>query len=277
MILNIAHRGARSLAPENTLAAGRKALQVGADMWELDVAVTADEHLIVFHDDSLERTTNARDVFPDRAPWTFTKFTLAELQALDCGSWYVDTDPFGEVARGSLTPGELEAFRNERIPTLRQALQFTRDNNWRVNVEIKALPAPFVDFSVVQAVADLIEQLDMLDRIIVSSFLPERLIEMSHRLPAVKFHSLLGQYGDKKIDIPADSSFDGFHPRYNLISDSQIIAAQRAGYGVIPFVVNETADLERMVALGVMGIITDYPQHLERLLHESSVSAHKTL
>ena len=60
MILNIAHRGARSLAPENTLAAGRKALQVGADMWELDVAVTADEHLIVFHEVHLGRIAGAR-------------------------------------------------------------------------------------------------------------------------------------------------------------------------------------------------------------------------
>ena len=59
-ILAIAHAGARSLAPENTLAAARKALEVGADMWELDVAVTADGHLFLFHDDSLARTTNAR-------------------------------------------------------------------------------------------------------------------------------------------------------------------------------------------------------------------------
>ncbi len=277
MILNIAHRGARSLAPENTLTAARKALQFGADMWELDVAVTADEQLILFHYNSLERTTNASDVFPDRAPWTFTKFTLAELQTLDCGSWYVDTDPFGEVAQGALTPGELEAYRNECIPTLQQALQFTRANNWRVNLEIKALPAPLGNFPIVQAVASLIERLDMVEHTIVSSFLPERLIEMRRRLPAVKIHSLLGENRDKKIEIPASSSFDGFNPRFNRVSDAQIITLQRAGYGVIPFVVNETADLERMVALGVMGIITDYPQRLERILQESKVAEYKTL
>ena len=65
-VLNIAHRGARSLAPENTLAAAQKALELGADMWELDVAMTADGELIVIHDSTLERTSNARDVFPDR-------------------------------------------------------------------------------------------------------------------------------------------------------------------------------------------------------------------
>jgi len=57
--LIIAHRGASSLAPENTLASAQKALQIGADLWELDVAVTADGELVLMHDDTLERTSNA--------------------------------------------------------------------------------------------------------------------------------------------------------------------------------------------------------------------------
>ncbi|HFD40915.1 MAG TPA: glycerophosphodiester phosphodiesterase, partial [Anaerolineae bacterium] len=93
VVVNIAHRGARSLAPENTLVAARKALAVGADLWETDVAVTADGELILFHDDSLVRTTDAERRFPDRAPWTFTTFSLAEIRSLDAGSWFVETDP----------------------------------------------------------------------------------------------------------------------------------------------------------------------------------------
>jgi len=73
--LNIAHRGARSLAPENTLAAARKALEVGADMWELDVRMTADGALILSHDSSLESTSNVKDVFPDRRPWRIQDLT----------------------------------------------------------------------------------------------------------------------------------------------------------------------------------------------------------
>ncbi len=75
--LNIAHRGARSLAPENTLAAARLGLEIGADLWELDVAATSDEQLVVLHDDTLERTSNAQQVFPGRAPWTVSTFSLA--------------------------------------------------------------------------------------------------------------------------------------------------------------------------------------------------------
>ena len=116
-VLIVAHGGARSLAPENTLAAARKALEVGADMWELDVGVTADGELILFHDDSLARTTNARQVYPDRAPWTFTTFTLAELGALDFGTWFVETDPFGQIAVGAVTAQRLgEILKIARPP-----------------------------------------------------------------------------------------------------------------------------------------------------------------
>ena len=68
-VLNIAHRGASSLAPENTLSAARKGLAVGADMWELDVQLTADGELIVIHDSTLKRTSNVEDLFPHRRPW----------------------------------------------------------------------------------------------------------------------------------------------------------------------------------------------------------------
>ena len=86
--LNIAHRGARSLAPENTLAAARKGLEVGADMWELDIQMTADGELIVIHDNTLKRTSNVREVFPKRKPWLVHEFTLDEIRLLDFGSWW---------------------------------------------------------------------------------------------------------------------------------------------------------------------------------------------
>jgi len=84
--LNIAHRGARSLAPENTIAAAQRGVEAGADMWELDVQLTADDELIVMHDARLLRTSDARYRFPERRPWKVSEFSLSEIQALDCGS-----------------------------------------------------------------------------------------------------------------------------------------------------------------------------------------------
>ena len=102
-VLNIAHRGARSLAPENTLAAARKAFEVGANMWELDVSVTGDGALVVFHDDALTRVTDAETVFPSHTPWHLADFTLAELKQLDTGSRFIQDDPHGQIAAGALS------------------------------------------------------------------------------------------------------------------------------------------------------------------------------
>src|SRR5512133_417819 len=157
--LNIAHRGARSLAPENTLAAARKALEIGADMWELDVAVTADGELVVLHDDTLERTSNVQEVFPDRRPWAVYTFTLAELRKLDFGSWYNQKDPFKQIAQGAVTQAMQQSYVGEPIPTLEEALTFTKDNHWRVNVEIKDATGTPGDKDVVEKVVALIDKL----------------------------------------------------------------------------------------------------------------------
>lgn len=77
-----------SPAPENTLAAARKGLEIGADMWELDVQLTADGALILMHDDTLECTSNIEEVYPDRWLWRVLDFTLAEIRQLDFGSWF---------------------------------------------------------------------------------------------------------------------------------------------------------------------------------------------
>ena len=74
-----AHRGARSLAPENTLAAARAALAAGAHMWEIDLRMSRDSELVLLHDPDLKRTSDAQSKFPGRSPWLVYDFTLSEL------------------------------------------------------------------------------------------------------------------------------------------------------------------------------------------------------
>ncbi len=114
----IAHRGASAYAPEHTLASYRLALQQGADYVEQDLAVTRDGVLICLHDESLERTTNVEELFPDRGTldgvtgrtrWLAADFTLAEIKRLDAGSWF---DP---------------KFAGERVPTWEEAVQVVGD------------------------------------------------------------------------------------------------------------------------------------------------------
>jgi glycerophosphoryl diester phosphodiesterase len=117
--LLIAHRGASGYAPEHTMAAYRLALDMGADFIEPDLQVTSDGRLISLHDETLERTTNVRDVFPDRfredevrgetvRRWHAVDFTLEEIRSLDAGAW------FGPE------------FAGERVPTFAEVIELAR-------------------------------------------------------------------------------------------------------------------------------------------------------
>jgi len=124
--LNIAHRGARSLAPENTIVAARKALEIGAFAWELDVQMTRDKKLVVIHDTTLDRTSNIEKIFPDRKPWLVRDFTLAEIQKLDFGSWFNKADPFGQITAGGISKKEQDSFQGIEVLTLQEALSLLK-------------------------------------------------------------------------------------------------------------------------------------------------------
>ncbi len=266
-IINIAHAGARSLAPENTIAAARKAQLVGADMWEVDVAVTSDGELILFHDDSLARTTNAVEVFPDRAPWTFTTFSLDEIRTLDAGSWFGETDPFGEIAAGRVSRAELESYHGERVPTLREALSFTKEHHYRVNVELKPLPAPMESFAIVPPVLALIDQLDMARDVVISSFNHDWLRQVEREWPELEVQSLIGWPRTKPLE------WDDFHFRtYNASATrlelAQIRMLRKRGLSVNVYTVNGEQEMRRFIAAGVTGLFTDFPQRLAAVLRE---------
>src|SRR5689334_8354535 len=89
-VATYAHRGSSGMAPENTAAAFALAIAEGADYVETDVQLSADGELVIIHDVTLARTTDARLAFADRAPWNVHDFTLAELRKLDAGGWYDD-------------------------------------------------------------------------------------------------------------------------------------------------------------------------------------------
>ncbi|MBT8356397.1 MAG: glycerophosphodiester phosphodiesterase, partial [Deltaproteobacteria bacterium] len=140
MVLNIAHRGARSVAPENTLTAAQKAYDLGAHMWETDICVTQDEKLILFHDNSLARTTDAKGRFPDRYPWTLNSFSMDEIRSLDAGSWFAKTDPHQQIRAGNISQSDLDNYCGIKVPTLTEAIELTQKLNWKINLELKILP-----------------------------------------------------------------------------------------------------------------------------------------
>jgi glycerophosphoryl diester phosphodiesterase len=148
--------------------------------------MSADGELILLHDDTLERTTDAVQVFPDRGPWSVYEFTLAELGKLDFGSWFVESDPFGQAAQSNITAAELESYRSLPLTTLAEALQFTKDNHWWVNVEIKDASDTPADVVIVAKVVGLIEELAMQDQVLISSFNHDYLRQVKTINPSIE-------------------------------------------------------------------------------------------
>lgn len=282
MVFNIAHRGARSLAPENTIAAADIARKMGADLWEADVNVSRDDELIIFHDHHLKRTTNARHLFPDH-PDTFYLggYDLQQLKLLDLGIPFIEQDPFGQIAANDLpfhcrnfTPApftgydSFDAFKGEKIPTLREALRYTLKYQWPINLELKEgkKEAPARD-NLPQKVASLIKEMAIPSNlVIVSSFNHQWLREMEQQLPHVEIQALLGKKGDKSIEW-GDYDFNTYNVNSTMITVDKIRDLKLMGKRVNVFTVNDIRDMEKFIHAGVDGIITDFPQRLLKLLN----------
>src|SRR5687768_5605014 len=178
--LLVAHRGASAYAPEHTLAAYRLALEQGADYVEQDLAVTRDGELICLHDESLERTTNVEELFPDRATidpasgrrrWLAVDFTLAEIKRLDAGSWFD------------------QRFAGERVPTWEEAVRAI-DGAAGLYPELKT-PALYRDRKIdqtllfVTSVKAMRLDLQPVGTVIVQSFDDQPLRELAWALPSI--------------------------------------------------------------------------------------------
>jgi glycerophosphoryl diester phosphodiesterase len=264
--LNIAHRGARSIAPENTLAAARKGLEVGADMWELDIQMTADGELIVIHDNTLKRTSNVREVFPSRKPWLVHEFTLDEIRLLDFGSWFAKQDPFGQIAAGMVAESDLARYVHQPAPTLKEALTFTLEHSWSVNLEIKDLGGNPDPHQVVKKILALVEDLDMLDSVLISSYNQTYLAQIREVHPSIATGVLVSKPHPHPEKLLRRLGAQAYHPRLSGFRPSDIALLHRQGWRVHVWNVNDRKTMERLVSAGVDGIFTDFPQMLASVL-----------
>lgn len=265
--LNLAHRGARSLAPENTLAAARAALTAKAHGWELDVARTADGELVVVHDHTLERTSDVGACFPQRSPWRVEDFTLAEIAGLDFGSWFVDSDPFGQIAGGAVSAKDLAGFKGLQAPTLAQALEFTRANHWLVNVEIKDLGGggdDEEDFAA--AVVDLIVGMDMTPQVLVSSFNHDYLRLVRARSPELAIGVLVNYEPADPLGLVRMLGAQTYHPCWDLIARPEVETLRANGIGVMCWTVNDEYRARELLGWGVSGLFSDFPQRMAGLM-----------
>jgi glycerophosphoryl diester phosphodiesterase len=133
----VAHRGASMLAPENTIAAGELAAANQALGFETDVRISLDGVPFLMHDETLARTTNIAEVFPDRVNDDASSFTLDELKRLNAGLWFIQTDPFGTINDGLVSQSQLGIDQGQTIPTLEEALDMVRENGMVVLFDMR--------------------------------------------------------------------------------------------------------------------------------------------
>ncbi|NDU77535.1 glycerophosphodiester phosphodiesterase [Actinomadura sp. DSM 109109] len=256
-VVNVAHRGASAYAPENTLAAFRLARVMKADMFELDVQETKDHQLVLMHDATLARTTDAERVYPGRAPWRVADFTLAEIGRLDAGGWF--------AAR----------YAGERVPTLGQALDAMRGQGLGLLLEIKN-PALYPGIER-RVAAELRRYPSWLRpdprerRLAVQSFDWESVRRFHAVLPDVPT-GLLG--APKAADLPKLAAYaDQVNPAFAGLTASYVEGVHDAGMDVLTWTVDDPGAMERAVGLDVDGIITNRPDVLSGVLGDSAERA----
>ncbi|MET9412913.1 glycerophosphodiester phosphodiesterase family protein [Streptomyces klenkii] len=253
--LAIGHRGVPVRAPENTLASIDEAADLGITWVENDVQRTKDGALIVMHDTTLKRTTDAGRRFPGRAPWKIADFTLAEIRKLDAGSWY---------NRG---------FAGERVPTLRRYLQRVDHNRQKLLLEVKA---PELYPGIERQLAAELQRAGWLnarhvrDALVVQSFSAPSLKAFHQVRPDVKT-GFLG--APKPSELRSYAAFaDQVNPSHKSVTAAYVRAvhAVRGAHGRPLEVSAWTVDNgDRAVALarmGVDGIISNAPQVIEEAL-----------
>ncbi len=274
-VLPIAHRGARSLAPENTLAAAKKALETGAYAWEVDVQVSSDGHLVLTHDATLERVTDVANhaKFASRAPWRVADFTLEELKELSFGAFFVEEDPFEQIAQGTVSYKEAEGFRNISLPTLEEGLRFTRDRDFRINIEIKELSGTPGHKVVVKKVVEMVRQFELVEQTLISSFHCNYLRQAHELLPELPLAVLMeandretkdGGQGDIR-SLLAELNATAWHPDKAILTAHDLAAVLETGVLVNAYTVNDEEEMRFWAEQGVSGLITDFPQRVGRL------------
>jgi len=265
-----AHRGARSIAPENTLLALEKSRNCGADLWEMDVQATADGELILFHDHTLELTTDVvtHPEFSDRSPWNLSEFTFPELKKLDAGSWFLQSDPFETIANGEVPPDDFPSIRAQRIPLLRDILNACCKYDFPVNLEIKDQAGTAADGAIVGKVLNLLKETNTEQLVLLSSFNHDYLRQTKRLNPTISTAALVEKHPENLLAYLRDLGVDAYHPD-QLITDSTLIRQlTAAGMRVNLWTVNDLARAQYFIAAGATFVCTDWPQRMARRLSD---------
>lgn len=238
----IAHRGASAYFPENTLVAFQGAMDLGADMIELDVQCTSDGAVVVFHDEKISRCTDGRGRIAD--------YTLARLQKLDAGSWFA------------------QEFRGEKIPTLADVLDLCR-NKIAVNIEIKTeAVTDAASGGIEEQCLQIVQSAGMEGHVVYSSFDPRALRHLRQIDSAAPIAVLYerGHFGSKRpSQILQQLGANAFNCSVKELNKTRLddLRAHAVPFNV--YTVNDEDNMKKMLEQKARGIFTNYPDILRKV------------
>jgi glycerophosphoryl diester phosphodiesterase len=256
-----AHRGGAAYAPENTLVAFENAVRLGVDEIEMDAQLTADGHVVIIHDDTLDRTTDCTG--------TVIATTLADLQQCDAAFWFSPGQPTTVPAADA--PHPLRGA-GVRIPTVAEVLDWQQALGAaapRLSIEIKDIPGEanfdVAGTAVAEVLVPLIVDRGLTDQVVVQSFWPPALEAVRRLAPDLATQFLTttstGQTATMNVTYATARGHDVSAPNFDApdLTAATVAAAHAAGRQVVPWTPDRVADLAATAALGVDGIITNVP------------------
>ena len=241
----LAHRGLTSLAPENTLAAGKLAAKVGADGWEVDVRMSVDGELFLMHDGNFIRTTNIADIFPTRKNDDVSTFTIAEIRQLDAGSWFIEDDPYQIFGFGKFDPLDYDKYCGLKIPTLKEVINLTKKHNLILDLDLKSVSSNHPLFNDYDSI--------LFSQLLSSGLDPKRILLRNNNKNSISMTRLIRHIGEEAIqeNIVLDITAYLTNEQYiNLHNDNVVIMAG---------VVNSPERFSQLWCLGIEYVLTDTP------------------
>ncbi len=233
-----AHRGARRIAPENTLRALDASLG-RSDFIEVDVQLSKDRVAVIIHDDTLERTTDVKSLamFSSREPYSVSDFTYEELLSLDYGSWF---------------------DRYEPLLTLEGVLKFIREKKVFVNIEIKDMHHYFSDEEVVSKIITVIQMFGVDEFVMLSSFRDEYLPLCKEKLPSVPTALLVeNEHPKNLLKYLKSLQVDAYNMDDTLVEAELVSRLKKSGFIVNVYTVNDNIRAKELFAMGVNAVFRD--------------------
>lgn len=240
----IAHRGASAYYPENTMPAFKAAVEMNADMIELDVLLSKDNVPIVFHDKYLDKKSNGQGLLSDH--------TLSELKKLDAGSWFH------------------EKFKGVQIPTLQEVLEFT-SGKIALNIEIKTEAVSAEYNTIEKSVIDLVERYNLENEVIISSFdyrAIERVKSLNTKIQTALLYERQQSYGREPVDLVKDYKVDAFNFSANECAANWLSQLNTHQIPFFIYTVNDPGMMKSLIEKGAKGIFTDKPDVLYKVADE---------